>query len=440
MGAGTPATTTSCTDYASRLTAITGTGAIPASQIVYDDHGNLTQLGGQTFTYDSSDRTIGIAVTNPDGSTQHIDNTLDSAGRVVTRTATGTGTNAENDTTTYAYAGGGNAATVQLTATHTIGERYLSLPGGVLLVKHYNNPGTDVWAYPDLHGHIILTAGPTGTITGTGYLYDPYGQPLDKTTGATTPTAAPHTRTNGPTDAWHGQNQAGYENTNGNNAILMGVRVYLPANGQFTSPDPILGGNANPYTYPNDPINHADLTGRCGYAGLSCTDWIMIGFGVVDVVTAVIGCFTFGVADTAFLVEGAAETDLLAGIEDTTAETAAADRVSATTARLRVHADRAASDYESGAIKMSGAQRRAADLNPRLEAPFRGQVIDSAVKNSVRNDPQLSQLWVSRSGEFGPDFYDVDSETWWDVTTPRQWQRHIDQYSEGFGWGIDLFV
>jgi RHS repeat-associated protein len=49
--------------------------------------------------------------------------------------------------------------------------------------------------------------------------------------------------------------------------ILMGVRLYNPATGRFLSVDPIPGGNANPYTYPTDPINQMDLTGQCWSCG-----------------------------------------------------------------------------------------------------------------------------------------------------------------------------
>jgi hypothetical protein len=98
----------------------------------------------------------------------------------------------------------------------------------------------------------------------------------------------------------------------------------------------------------------------------------------------------------------------------------AADTVGTTTARLQGHVDQAVADYGSGAISMSARQARAAARNPNLEATYRGQVIDSAVKNSVRNDPELSHLWVSRSGEYGPDLHDIGTGTWWDVTTPGQ--------------------
>jgi hypothetical protein len=114
--------------------------------------------------------------------------------------------------------------------------------------------------------------------------------------------------------------------------------------------------------------------------------------------------------------------------------------VAATTARLQGHVGQAVADYESGAISMSARQARAVGRNPGLEQAFRGQVIDSAVKNAVRNDSELSHLWVSRSGEFGPDFHDIGTGTWWDVTTPGKWLNHVDSYTDPFGVGIGLFT
>lgn len=42
---------------------------------------------------------------------------------------------------------------------------------------------------------------------------------------------------------------------------LMGARVYNNQRGLFTSTDPVYGGNENTYGYPEDPINHSDITG-----------------------------------------------------------------------------------------------------------------------------------------------------------------------------------
>ena len=44
----------------------------------------------------------------------------------------------------------------------------------------------------------------------------------------------------------------------------MGARQYSSLLGRFLEVDPVLGGNANDYTYPLDPLNQSDLDGlRC---------------------------------------------------------------------------------------------------------------------------------------------------------------------------------
>jgi RHS repeat-associated protein len=49
--------------------------------------------------------------------------------------------------------------------------------------------------------------------------------------------------------------------------LLMGARPYNPTTGRFLSVDPIVGGNENSYTYPNDPINQTDLSGLKTWRG-----------------------------------------------------------------------------------------------------------------------------------------------------------------------------
>lgn len=91
---------------------------------------------------------------------------------------------------------------------------------------------------------------------------------------------------------------------------------------------------------------------------------------------------------------------------------------------------------------MSPAQARAAPANPGLGATFRGQVIDSAVKDAVARDPNLASLYITRSGEFGPDFLDLNSvpgtPQWYDVTTENSWLAHVTRYAD-FGEGTGIF-
>jgi RHS repeat-associated protein len=55
--------------------------------------------------------------------------------------------------------------------------------------------------------------------------------------------------------------------TLGAGLVLMGARLYNPATGWFTGPDPVYGGNDTAYTYPTDPVNDQDLDGLKGKKG-----------------------------------------------------------------------------------------------------------------------------------------------------------------------------
>ncbi|WP_156163735.1 RHS repeat-associated core domain-containing protein, partial [Demequina subtropica] len=59
---------------------------------------------------------------------------------------------------------------------------------------------------------------------------------------------------------WLGGSERATDGSTG--LMLMGVRLYNPATGLFTSVDPVPGGNTTAYAYPQDPINKTDLDGK----------------------------------------------------------------------------------------------------------------------------------------------------------------------------------
>ena len=107
----------------------------------------------------------------------------------------------------------------------------------------------------DLRGNVIATASLTSDTSVTGYSESTeFGLPRSASTESTV----------APVYGWLGTHEKAANNLSG--LVVMGVRIYNPVTGLFTSPDPVYQGNANPYVYPSDPVNEFDLSGQhdCG--------------------------------------------------------------------------------------------------------------------------------------------------------------------------------
>jgi RHS repeat-associated protein len=130
------------------------------------------------------------------------------------------------------------------------------LPGGALLTV---TAAAQTWSLPNIHGDVTATTNAAGVKQGATFVYDAYGN----ATGG-----LPDNSSGNLDYGWLGKHQRPLEHQPGLTPMIeMGARQYHPGLGRFIEVDPVEGGNANDYSYVDDPINGFDLDGRCGRFG-----------------------------------------------------------------------------------------------------------------------------------------------------------------------------
>lgn len=278
-------TTTYCYDLADRLISSSDANY---NNPVYDDRGNITQIGSNgkplKFAYDQANRVIRIEQRDASGNGAITEFKREAGGRIVERKQSkltgGTATIASQ--VKYGYSTPGDSPDIITNMTDGLLRRVYSLPGGITLTIHANEPDQSkqrIYSIPNLHGDTMLTTDYFGVKTGV-YTYDPFGNQLDSTT------PPQNNATPGTTKGYLGQHDRLTEVDYSIPLITMGERVYLPGLGRFMQPDPVEGGNANAYIYPADPVNSRDVDGN--FAFLVPVAWFVARVVITAVISWVV--------------------------------------------------------------------------------------------------------------------------------------------------------
>jgi RHS repeat-associated protein len=281
-------TTYFCYDQADRLI---GSGNALYNTPTYDSRGNMTTLGTGTtplnMGYDSSDRNSYFTQLTSAGTGTATYYNRDVQSRITYR---------EKDTIAtwnwtlagqwfYSFTGSGDTPDFVRDANWTVTEKYLSLPGGVLMTVRPAQTGNaqKTYSLQNIHGDSFATTNAAGAVL-TTTLTGPFGEPISGQTN-------PNNTVTDSTFSYVGKHEKITETAFALTPIEMGARVYIPVLGRFTSMDPVEGGTPNSYVYVLDPVNEFDLTGEFTFT----TKWkIGIGIGIGVGVVAAACYFTAG--------------------------------------------------------------------------------------------------------------------------------------------------
>ncbi|QQS70137.1 hypothetical protein IPP75_01065 [Candidatus Saccharibacteria bacterium] len=206
----------------------------------------------------------------------------------------------------YGYTASGDSPDFITDISGNVTEKYLTLPGDVLVTirPSRQSAGALTYSLPNIHGDIFATVDADGKILGT-YQTGPFGEklPIAQTGQVAGQTTTQWNTLNGASFAYVGQHEKLNEVALATAPVQMGARVYIPGLGRFLSVDPMPGGTPNLYAYTSDPVNEFDLDGNWP-SFKSVVKWTTRIAVVASFVPGPIGMIGSGVAAAGYAYQG----------------------------------------------------------------------------------------------------------------------------------------